>query len=247
VKKSELFDKPLRMYKVNASLEGEPMEIGRARVFSPGWLENESIWLHMEYKYLLELLRNGLYDEFYQDFKNVVIPFLDPDMYGRSILENCSFIASSAHPDPSIRGNGFVARLSGATAEFIHMLLLMVQGPRPFRLDNKGELELRLSPSLPGWLFTQKPRKIKIFEKSRWQEIELPAGSFGFMFLGRIFVAYNNDSHRDTYGNERLVPVRYEVTDLDGNKHKFDTETLRGEIVKKIRDRKVSRIDIELG
>ena len=27
-------------------------------------LKNESIWLHMEYKYLLELLKNGLYAEF---------------------------------------------------------------------------------------------------------------------------------------------------------------------------------------
>ena len=29
-----------------------------------------------------------LVDEFYQDFKSVCIPFLDPDVYGRSILEN---------------------------------------------------------------------------------------------------------------------------------------------------------------
>lgn len=33
--------------------------------FTPGWLENESIWLHMEYKYLLELIRNGMYEEFF--------------------------------------------------------------------------------------------------------------------------------------------------------------------------------------
>ena len=31
---------------------------------SHGWLENESIWLHMEYKYLLELIRNGMYEAF---------------------------------------------------------------------------------------------------------------------------------------------------------------------------------------
>jgi len=45
------------MYKVNAPLANLPLDIGRARAFTPGWLENESIWLHMEYKYLLEVLR----------------------------------------------------------------------------------------------------------------------------------------------------------------------------------------------
>ncbi|WP_203636793.1 cellobiose phosphorylase, partial [Thermobrachium celere] len=118
VKESDLFDRKLNMYKVNASLNDETIEIGRARAFTPGWLENESIWLHMEYKYMLELIKSGLYKEFYSDFKNVIIAFMDPSVYGRSPLENSSFIASSANVDESIHGTGFVARLSGATAEF---------------------------------------------------------------------------------------------------------------------------------
>ena len=40
VKKSELYDKKLKMYKVNAPFNGVPIEIGRAKVFTPGWLEN---------------------------------------------------------------------------------------------------------------------------------------------------------------------------------------------------------------
>ncbi|RME84323.1 MAG: cellobiose phosphorylase, partial [Caldilineae bacterium] len=60
-----LWDATLGMFKVNASLAGEPHDIGRARAFIPGWLENESIWLHMHYKYLLELLKQGLYAEFF--------------------------------------------------------------------------------------------------------------------------------------------------------------------------------------
>jgi hypothetical protein len=96
-------------------------EIGRARIFPPGWLEHESVWLHMEYKFLLELLRAGLYEEFYANFKTVLIPFLDPKVYGRSILENSSFIVSSAHEDNRLHGKGFVARLSGTTAELLHM------------------------------------------------------------------------------------------------------------------------------
>ena len=52
VKESDLYDGELSMYKVNASLADSSFELGRARAFTPGWLENESIWLHMEYKYL---------------------------------------------------------------------------------------------------------------------------------------------------------------------------------------------------
>src|SRR3989344_1069318 len=105
------------MYKDNAPLKSAPVEIGRARVFTPGWLENESVWLHMEYKYLLEMLKGGLHDEFFQDFKKALVPFQPAERYGRSVLENSSFIVSSVFPDPSYHGVGFVARLSGSTAE----------------------------------------------------------------------------------------------------------------------------------
>lgn len=64
VRHSDLYDEKLSMYKVNASLQNASFELGRARAFTPGWLENESIWLHMEYKYLLELIRNGMYEAF---------------------------------------------------------------------------------------------------------------------------------------------------------------------------------------
>ena len=53
VKESDLFDRKLNMYKVNAPLGDQSHEIGRARAFAPGWLENESVWLHMEYRFCL--------------------------------------------------------------------------------------------------------------------------------------------------------------------------------------------------
>ena len=53
-------------------------EIGRLRAFTPGWLENESVFLHMAYKYLLEVLRAGLHDEFFADMRRGLVPFLDP-------------------------------------------------------------------------------------------------------------------------------------------------------------------------
>jgi len=93
VRSSQLFDRKLGMYKVNADLSQESDEIGRTHIFPAGWLENESVWLHMEYKYLLELLRRGLAPEFFAEIHVALVPFLDPMTYGRSILQNSSFIA----------------------------------------------------------------------------------------------------------------------------------------------------------
>ena len=142
IRESDLYDRKLGMYKVNAPLAGQSHEIGRARAFTPGWLENESIWLHMEYKYLLEVLRAGLYEEFYADFKRALVCFQDPQVYGRSPLENSSFLVSSAHPDESLHGAGFVARLSGATAEFLSIRTTMMAGRHRFFVQD-GKLCLQ--------------------------------------------------------------------------------------------------------
>ena len=104
IRKSDLYDSKLQMYKVNASLKDASFELGRAKAFTAGWLENESIWLHMEYKYLLELIKSGLYQQFKEDFHKAAVPFLDPEVYKRSIYENSSFIVSSKNPDPSLHG-----------------------------------------------------------------------------------------------------------------------------------------------
>lgn len=174
-----LWDEPLGMFKVNASLAGEPHDIGRACAFTPGWLENESIWLHMHYKYLLGLLHKGLFEEFYALARTGLIPFRNAQQYGRSPLENSSFLVSSAHPDASLHGRGFVARLSGATAEFLDMWTLMTAGAQPFVCEN-GELRLCLRPALPGWLFTQD-------------------GRFEFTFLGRCQVTLHNPARRNLF------------------------------------------------
>lgn len=57
VRASELYDPELAMYKICAPLKDQPMSIGRMMAFPPGWLERESIWLHMSYKFYLEMLR----------------------------------------------------------------------------------------------------------------------------------------------------------------------------------------------
>lgn len=179
VRASDLYDRKLGMYRVNASLDDQPHDIGRARAFSPGWLENGSIWLHMSYKYLLELLRAGLYEQFFAELPSNLVPFMNPAVYGRSPLENSSFIVSSAHPDESLHGGGFVARLSGSTAEFLSMWQLMMSGAQPFVVKD-GELKLTLKPILPGdWFDTE--------------------GKLSFRLLGKTEVTYHNPSRRDTF------------------------------------------------
>jgi len=247
-RKSALYDKPLKMFKVNASLEKVTKDIGRARVFTPGWLENESIWLHMEYKFILELLRNGLYEEFFTEFKNVLIPFQPAERYGRSILENSSFLVSSAFPDKTLHGNGFVARLSGSTAEFITMWLWMNVGQNPFRLNENKGLIARFEPALPAWMFTQEEA---VFEyclgKDKHVIIDLPKNSYAFKFLNSTLVIYHNPKNKNTYGKGGVKPLSMRIALDNGNRVNVESSVLDSEYAQMLRDGKISRIDVQLG
>ncbi|MFA5840095.1 MAG: cellobiose phosphorylase [Candidatus Margulisiibacteriota bacterium] len=222
VKSSPLYDEHLKMYKVNSPLKDAPLEIGRARVFTPGWLENESIWLHMEYKYLLELLKAGMYAEFFKDFKDTLVPFMDPKTYKRNILENSSFIVSSANPNLENHGRGFVARLSGGAAEFIDMWLIMTCGKKIFSLNANGKIYFKLSPILPSWLFNQK-------------------GEFSFNLLGTIPVTYINKKQKDSFAPGTAVSS-YQLTFSDGKKITIDGSIINDPQASLIRSRKIKKI-----
>ena len=222
VRKSPLYDQALSMYKVNAPLEDCSHEVGRARAFTPGWLENESIWLHMEYKYLLELLKSGLYPEFAADFRKAAVPFLKPDVYGRSIFENSSFLASSANPDPACRGKGFVARLSGSTAEFINMWILMFFGKKIFSEEN-GTLVFCPQPILPHYLI---PKKKTVSAR----------------FLGETEVIYHFADDGDWFGDG--VIDHFALHPKNGEAYTVDAPTLSGIEAEAVRDRKFEKIEI---
>lgn len=237
VRNSNLFDSQLKMYKLNECLDKCPEEIGRARIFSRGWFENESIWLHMSYKYMLELLRTGLYEEFFEDAKTMLVPFMDPKVYGRSVLENSSFISSSVSPDPKARGRGFIARLSGSTAEFIHIWLILTVGQHPFTLK-EGKLLFEVKPILPADWFTSEKKVVDW----RNERVEIEANSFACAFLGDILVVYHNPSRKDTFGKKAVRPVRYvldEKTVVNGS-------SLSKDMAEAVRQRKYRRIDIWL-
>ncbi len=248
VRQSQLYDPKLRMYKVNSPLERASLEIGRARVFAPGWLENESIWLHMEYKFMLETLRAGMTDEFFEDFRNALVPFQPADRYGRSPLENSSFIVSSTFADSSLHGAGFIARLSGSTAEFLSMWLLMNAGKRPFLLGPDGKLSLRLAPTLPAWLFLKESVTRTLVDSDGLERrVTVPKDAYAFLFLGKTLVVYHNPRGLATYGRDRVDAKRVTLTFPRGAAVEFRGDTVPSPYANKVRDERVLRIDVELG
>jgi hypothetical protein len=244
VKESGIYDKKLKMYKTSESIASAPYEIGRARAYLPGWIENESIYLHMEYKYLLELLKAGLHDEYYEELRHTLIPFLDPKTYGRSPLENSSFIVSSAFPDSALHGRGFQARLTGATAEFITMWIIMVAGERPFALNEGGELQLRLEPTLPGALFTEREVRQTTYNNDGEEvEITVPANCFAFKFLGKTIVIYHNEKRKNTFGRDGARVVSHALRYRDGRCVESEGGTLDTVYAKEVRAGLIERID----
>jgi hypothetical protein len=224
VRRSPLYDTKLGMYMVNASLEDQSVHIGRARAYTRGWLENESIFLHMHYKYLLALLSAGLHETFWEEAKKGLVPFFDPARYGRSVLENSSFIVSSVHPDASLHGRGFVARLSGAAAEFLSMWTQTLVGPRPFASSGSG-LTLRFTPALPGWLFRDD-------------------GTLRFTFLGRVAVTYHNPQRKDLFPDRFRGTPKIRIRSSTGEQVEFHHGQIPEPWASRVRKRKVDTIDV---
>jgi hypothetical protein len=232
VKNSDLYDRKLKMFKLNVPLLKESFEIGRNKVFTPGWLENESIFLHMAYKFLVEELRSGLVDEFFEDFKHQCVAFLDPATYGRSPLENSSFIVSSRFPDPRLHGGGFSARLTGAAAEWITLILYMGLGSQPFQWTH-GELRFEPRPTLAGWMF----------KKSG----DLGKDSFGFKIFGNTWIIYRNPGRHNTYGKKPLSPLRYRIRYTTGKEVVHEEAFLPDLLARELRAGKMDRLIIDLG
>jgi len=222
IRASALYDSKLGMYKTNVPLAACSPEIGRLRAFTPGWLENESVFLHMAYKYLLEMLRAGLHDEFFTDLRRGLIPFLDPQTYGRSPLENSSFLVSSAHPDASLHGRGFVARLTGAAAELLSLWSLMMFGPRPFTVQD-GELCLAFKPALPDWLFRED-------------------GTLTFVFLGQCQVTYHKAQPLKHGGQVTAVTLHL----ADGNQLSLPGGVIGAPYAAMVRNGEIRRIEMHL-
>ena len=221
-KNSPLYDKELGLYKTSEPLDNESMEIGRIRSFPKGWLERESCFLHMNYKLMLSLLQAGLYEEFYKEIKTNFVPFMDPAVYGRSTIENSSFLATSNHSDPAKRGKGYQARLTGANAEVLSMWRMMMGTQKPFSVQN-GELKFELNPVLSKDFFTKD-------------------GSVSFTLFGRTKITYHNKSGKDTYSKG----VSVKSYRLKGEGIDEVVESVTGALAEKVRAGQIKEIEAEI-
>ena len=239
---SGLRDVELSMYTVSADLVGQSMDIGRTMGFPPGWGENRGVWLHMSYKFYLELLRHGLHDEFFAEATSGgLLPFMNSKVYGRSLTECSSFIASSTFEDPSKRGRGFMARWSRATSEFLSIWVLMYVGPNPFFVDSGDhQIRMQLVPSLPLWMFESRdpddPDDDKEFVRSpflRHSVQERPnTPTVRFKLFSSIQVYYYNELRADLFGTP---PSRYRIGLRDGSIFEIDGPIIGVDLADKIR------------
>jgi len=212
---SELRDTKLNMYFLSGNLKGQSYDMGRMMAFSPGWLENQSIWMHMSYKYYLELMRGHLYEEFFTEMVGGgMLPYMDPDVYGRSPMELSSFIVSSAYPDPEECGRGHLPRLSGSTAEFLSIWVLMFLGESPYFLDNDGDLKMQLAPVLPIFLFDENTK------------------SLSYKLFSAISVTYHNPELKNLYNEQ---PKSYSVMYNDGSEVEVDGPVIPTDVAIDIR------------
>ncbi|MDE6442705.1 MAG: cellobiose phosphorylase [Clostridia bacterium] len=218
-KKSELYDKDLKVFKTSEPLDGETLEIGRIRSFPAGWLERESCFLHMSYKVLLALLQAEMYEEFYAEIKTGLIPFMPPERYGRSILENSSFLVTSNHSDKQKWGKGYQARLTGANAEVLSMWRTVMGIERPFKVEN-GELKFELAPKLHKDFFD--------------------GGRVSFTLFGKTQITYNNLSGKSTWDGTKISSYK-----LIGEKT-VEVQTVAGSLAEDVRNGKYQQIEVEI-
>lgn len=89
-------------------------------------------------------------------------------------------------------------------------------------MDSKGELQLKFSPAIPGWLFNGD-------------------GIASFTFLGSVTVTYVNPKRFDTW---KVSPSSATVTGMDGNTE-LDTDGILGAVhATRVRNLEIKEITV---
>ena len=216
IKATRLYDEKLHFYKTCADIDDAPFEIGRVHAFTKGWLERECNFLHMDYKFMLGLLKGGFIDRFYEELPTNWVLHYDPEVYGRNPAEASSFIVPTCNPDASKHGRGYFARLTGANAEFLNMFVLLFAGERLYKVEN-GELAFELHPLLSSKFFDENDEA-------------------SFVLFGKTKVTYHNPARKNLTGNDRLS---YRI-----NGKEYDA--VKGELAKSIRNGEINEITVEV-
>ncbi|MDF3130133.1 hypothetical protein P0Y35_13075 [Kiritimatiellaeota bacterium B1221] len=233
---SPLFDPKLKMYILGDRMTDYGAAVGRLGVWTAGWFENENVFLHMEHKLLVSMLESGQYERLFECMRDVMVPFQPPERYGRSPLENTSFITSSRHPYPERHGRGYQPRSSGTTAEVLDLFLRMCFGERPFRMEG-GELVFELAPCLPSWIFTRSASECEwVLPDGNKRQLAIEENSFTVLFLGKTLVTYHNPEGRDLIHSGAGNDVLYRLCDHEGEIVERKGSCLKGRLAQRIRE-----------
>jgi hypothetical protein len=191
---------------------------------------------------VLEMVRAGLADEFYDQIERLLVAFRDPAEYGRNPVENSSFLVSSGFDiDPRQHGRGCVARLSGSTVEFLHLWTHLFLGANPFVLE-EGRLLFRPAPVLSKSFFSTSEQCVTPFDF----EETLPADSAACALLGGTLLVYINPTRQDTYGDAAVSPCRYLLHGRDGGIQTVEGPHLEGQVAEALRQGQFRRVDVVL-
>merc|ERR1712183_553435 len=112
------------------------------------------------------------------------------------------------------------------TAEFLDIYQLMFYGPKMFYLNDENEVEFKLAPALPSWLFVNDEGIGGALTDDDGQYI------VSFKLFGVILVTYHNPDGANIYG---VAPKRYTITMKDGTVEAIDGEFVPTDLAKKIR------------
>jgi hypothetical protein len=100
---------------------------------------------------------------------------------------------------------------------------IMMVGKRPFFLDD-GQLCLKFSPRLPGWLFSEE-------------------GQLTFKFLGRCQVIYHNPGRLDIFG-DKPRPQKIVLHKGVGNTVEIQASTINAPYAEEVRAGHITSIDV---
>eukprot|EP00538_Stauroneis_constricta_P006132 CAMPEP_0119546982 /NCGR_PEP_ID=MMETSP1352-20130426/1205_1 /TAXON_ID=265584 /ORGANISM="Stauroneis constricta, Strain CCMP1120" /LENGTH=1785 /DNA_ID=CAMNT_0007591771 /DNA_START=2006 /DNA_END=7363 /DNA_ORIENTATION=- len=200
-------------------------------------------------KISLELLRNGMYDAFFESLMSGgAPPFVDPALYGRPSVDVVAQVATSNALNPNLVGRGMLSSSPDAgTAEFLSLWIQMMIGPKLFFIaDNRNDrgrhLEMQLRPTIPYWMFTQgdcpdgnasaRTNRMGHARHARPSEIDECIPHVTFSLFSSIQVNYYNQRGHDL---RDAIPNRYRVEFRDGTTFDTTTSTIPNDAAEKIR------------
>ncbi|MBV9080562.1 MAG: hypothetical protein JO102_05525 [Elusimicrobia bacterium] len=128
-----------------------------------------------------------------------------------------------------------MARLSGATSEFLSMVYYLFFGPKLFEEtgENPGAVVFTPEPRLPKEWFSKK------------ESGSIPKDAAGVRLFG-VPVTYVNPERRSTFGSGAVKAVEYEWI-LDGRYYKHRGKHLTPEASAALREGRLERLTILLG